>query len=194
MARGRTTNRAVADAQREIDVRQLAKAGQLEPGNVQLLQWRRNGEITARVTIQAYEGHLTMHLGGIRGQAIHVPLLASYPHLGGKRVWFQCPYCIRRVAILYVRKAIACRHCHNLRYRVEAETDGDKAFRRAGKLRARLGWVPGVAFGEGPKPKGMRQATFDKLVTKYRAAEMQTLVASMAWLEQARAKLARIEL
>ena len=49
--------------------------------------------------------------------------------------------------------------------------------------------LPGVAFGEGPKPKGMRATTFARLVNKYRAAERQTLAASMAWLEQVHGRL-----
>ena len=38
-------------------------------------------------------------------------------NLGGKRYWFHCPFCGRRIAILYQDGgAFACRQCHELTY------------------------------------------------------------------------------
>jgi len=51
----------------------------------------------------------------------------------------------------------ACRHCHQLAYFSSREDAGDRAARRrAERLRARLGWEPGILNGEGGKPKWMR--------------------------------------
>jgi hypothetical protein len=39
--------------------------------------------------------------------------------------------------------------------------------RRADKLRARLGWEPGVLNGNGGKPKWMRWRTFERMAAKH---------------------------
>jgi hypothetical protein len=61
-------------------------------------------------------------------------------NLGGSRAWFICPAagCGRRVAILYGGGIFACRHCYQLAYPSAREDAGDRAARRADKLRARL--------------------------------------------------------
>ena len=75
---------------------------------------------------------------------------------------------------------------------VESSDDNRKAFRRADKLRARLGWVPGVAHGEGARPKGMHHRTFNALVARYRAAELQALGAMEHYIDRMSDKLGRI--
>lgn len=194
MTRGRTTTRPVADAQRQIAIGQLQRQGYLHPGETRFMFWWHQGQVTARLGIHAHSDgdRLTLYTGHLQGQQTDVSLYYSYPHLGGRRAWFRCPHCARRVGVLYWRSVIACRTCHRLRYRVEAETDGDKAFRRADKLRARLGWVPGVAHGEGSRPKGMHHRTFNALVNKYRAAELQALGAMEHCIDRMNGKLGRI--
>jgi hypothetical protein len=87
---------------------------------------------------------------------------------GGSRPWFACPCCWRHCATLYRgRYGYACRTCNQLNYPSTRETAGDRAVRRANKIRARLGWTPGIAFGHGPKPKGMHWRTFYRLVAEH---------------------------
>jgi hypothetical protein len=83
---------------------------------------------------------------------------------------FICPAagCGRRVAILYGGGIFACRHFHQLAYFSSREDAGDRAARRrADRLRARLGWEPGILYGEGGKPKWMRWRTFERLAAKH---------------------------
>jgi hypothetical protein len=79
-------------------------------------------------------------------------------HFGGRRPWFRCPSCGRRVGILYSRGGyFRCRTCQRLRYRCKSETPYFRARRRVRKLERRLGdpiWR---------KPKGMHQTTFARL-------------------------------
>lgn len=86
-------------------------------------------------------------------------------NLGGSRPWFLCPAacCGRRVAILYAGGIFACRHCHQLAFASAREDAGDRAARKADRLRERLGWEPGILNGRGSKPKGMRWRTFYRL-------------------------------
>ena len=78
-------------------------------------------------------------------------------NLGGSRAWFVCPAvgCGRRVATLYGGGIFACRHCCQLAYASSREDAGGRATRRADRLRARLGWEPGILNGEVRSPKVM---------------------------------------
>ena len=71
-------------------------------------------------------------------------------------------------AILVGKPGIfACRHCRQLAYASSREDAGGRATRRADRLRARLGWEPGILNGEGGKPKWMRWRTFERLATEH---------------------------
>src|SRR5580765_2484850 len=52
-------------------------------------------------------------------------------------------------------------------YAVLRENAGDRACRRADRLRERLGWEPGILNGGGLKPKWMRWRTFERLSAKH---------------------------
>ena len=97
-----------------------------------------------------------------------VRIVRTACNLGGSRSWFICPAigCGRRVVILYGGGIFACRHCHQLAYASSREDAGGRATRRADRLRARLGWEPGILNGEGIKPKWMRWRTFERLAAK----------------------------
>lgn len=88
--------------------------------------------------------------------------------LGGSRPWFACPRCGRHCATLYRgRYGYACRTCNRLNYPSTRENAGDRAARRADKIRARLGWTPGILNGHEGKPKGMHWRTFERLVAEH---------------------------
>jgi hypothetical protein len=101
--------------------------------------------------------------------------------LGGSRAWFICPAvgCGWRVAILYGGGIFACRRCYRLAYASSREDVGDRAARRADRLRARLGWEPGILNGEGGKPKWMRWRTFERLAAKHDALVRRSVQAMM---------------
>jgi hypothetical protein len=60
-----------------------------------------------------------------------------------------------------------CRHCYQLAYASAREDISDRAARRADKLRARLGWKPGILNLNGGKPKWMRWRTFEPLAAEH---------------------------
>lgn len=48
-----------------------------------------------------------------------VNLTSTACHFGGKRYWFLCPACSKRIGVLYrpyYAKDYFCRHCHRLTY------------------------------------------------------------------------------
>jgi hypothetical protein len=71
------------------------------------------------------------------------------------------------VAILYGGGIFACRHCYQLSYASAREDSGGRAASRADRLRARLGWEPGILNGAGIKPKWMRWRTFERLAAEH---------------------------
>jgi hypothetical protein len=149
----------------------------LRPGYWGGWQWLRNGEKVASIQMRAEADRVVLTYRHRRGdgdwkdEEYPVYLQRTACHLGGSRTWFICPAvgCRRRVAILYGGTIFACRQCHQLAYESTREDGGDRATRRADGIRRRLGWEPGIANGEGPKPKWMRWQTFDRLVAEHRA-------------------------
>jgi hypothetical protein len=94
-------------------------------------------------------------------------------HFGGQRAWFLCPHCDRRVAVLHGSATIACRHCFRLAYSCTREGKARRAGRRAEKIRARLKWRRGIAWGPDRKPRYMHWDTFFKLAGQ--VAELTTV-------------------
>jgi hypothetical protein len=73
----------------------------------------------------------------------------------------------RRVAILYGGAIFACRRCYRLAYPSQRENAISRATQRADKIRARMGWEPGIQNGHGQKPKGARLRTFEMLTAEH---------------------------
>lgn len=156
---------------RALDVRRLQRDGLLTPGRAFGWNWSRNGETIASIQMRTEAERVILNYrsrsNGDEWKAMEYPVRLEWTacNLGGKRAWFLCPAqgCGRRVAILYGGSVFACRHCHNLNYQCQRETDDDRAARRADKIRARLQWDAGILNGNGWKPKGMHWRTFERL-------------------------------
>jgi hypothetical protein len=118
--------------------------------------------------------------GDWKDEQYPVRIVRTGCNLGGSRPWFICPAlgCGRRVAILYGGSIFACRHCYLLAYASAREEVYDRAARRAGKLRARLGWESGIFNGQGCKPKWMRWRTFEQLEAEHDRFVEQSLQAA----------------
>lgn len=115
-----------------LDINKLVKIGLLHRSFGEL-QWYRGQEETASLNytvrdIGFKEGRsayvLTIHSPIIRrGQRTPVsqdiPLVTTQLYSGGKRYWFSCPYCKRRVGRLhlpYEKSYFFCRRCYDLTY------------------------------------------------------------------------------
>jgi hypothetical protein len=107
-----------------------------------------------------------------------VPIDWSACRFGGQRPWWRCPAvgCERRVAVLYIGRVLACRHCYSLTYRSRREAPDGRASRRADVIRRQLGWPPGIANGLGPRPKGMHRETFHALLAQHEQCVGKALV------------------
>jgi hypothetical protein len=179
---------------RELDIRKINRAGKLALGCVSSWSWSRNSQTLGNINMQAGVGKVTLnyrqrqHGGEWEDVSYKVGLAFTPCHLGGQRVWWECPVegCHKRVAVLYGGADVfACRHCYRLAYRSQVETPHNRAFRRADNLRDRLGWGAGIANPTGDKPKGMHWRTYWRLLARYQNQSNQVMAGSMAAIKRA---------
>lgn len=165
------------DDYRALDVRRWQRDGYLTPGRAFSWQWTRNGEVLASIQVRTESDRVILSYrqrgGGDQWKDERYPVRLSWSPCtyGGQRAWFLCPAagCGQRVAILYGGGIFACRHCYRLAYPSQRESPDHRALRRADRIRARLGWEPGILNGDGCKPKWMRWRTFQRLSAEHEA-------------------------
>lgn len=171
-----------------LDIRKLQRSKCLTAGRSLSWEWSINGKSVASISMKVEVGRVVLAYrhrprGESEWQNVEQPVyMARTPcTYGGTRAWWLCPFCGRRVAVLYSGgKHYACRHCYKLAYASQGESVDDRASRRANKIRKQLGWEPGILNGNGGKPKGMRWKTYQRL-----AIEHDALVNfSLGWMQQ----------
>ena len=111
-----------------LDVNKLVKGDLLDKSFAEL-RWCRGEKEIASVsyTVKAKESVLTLH----PPLAQNIPLVVTRPHPGGKRYWFSCPNCRRRVGRLYLphgRNWFFCRRCWDLTYRSSQQAHSFDSF------------------------------------------------------------------
>lgn len=159
-----------------LDIRPLARKGHLKMGNSSTVTWTR-GSTKNSIAIKAAHSAVTLNYttqGIQQSYGIHVTQTPC--HLGGQRHWWLCPRCDKRCAILYGGAVFICRKCAGLHYPIQHASEFSKAIIHAEKIRNRLGWIPGIAHGYGPKPKGMHWRTYQKYTRIYKSIERQSIL------------------
>ena len=203
---GWTRTRETTESLLWLDVRYLARRGlfAVRPGQLATdsVAWNRGGKPTGNITV-VYAGDdpdvLTLDYR-VRTSAgepwvpvrERVRLERTPCRYGGSRPWFRCPGCGRRRAVLHsLGGRFRCRACHDLAYESTREDAGDRARRRADKLRRRLGDTDGGRWRQvPPKPPRMHWATYQRLVNEILETEREALE---AWTAETEALLARLE-
>lgn len=154
-----------------LDIRSLQRKGFLSPGRTHICE-PISTEYTETTNIQTEDDQMTIHFCVQSGATLVKH--ASYKfmidwmacNLGGKRAFFLCPRCRRRVCLIYFVNQWGCRHCHNLTYACQGENAQDRYARQADKIRVKLGWKKGILNPVGGIPKGMHAETFAMLIDK----------------------------
>jgi hypothetical protein len=166
--------RRCTDELMALDIRQLAREGHLVASRMSWDSWgNRNGVNTTLHTSVRPDGlwveWRTRASGESTWHAFNrlLTLERTAMHLGGERVWWHCPRCDRRVAVIFGGRELACRHCWGLTYRCRNETREDSASRQANKLRRKLGWPAGILNDIGGRPKGMHRRTYLRLLNEH---------------------------
>jgi hypothetical protein len=179
------------DEMHALDIRKIARAGLLKPGGSFNWNWSRGGNVLASIggnvdTANSVTLHYRTRRHGGEWQDKRYQVMVEWTacHLGGTRPWWNCPCCGRRVAVLWGGSIYACRQCQQINYESTRTAESSKPFDRAGKLRDRLGWVPGVAYGMGDRPKGMHMTTYARLLQQYTVHAQATLESTENLLKQ----------
>lgn len=117
-----SVNRALIEGSPRLDVRALARAGALRPGTVGHVTWGGQAAIITVVTSEAPD-QLRLRYAvprlddRVEEVEEHVSLTTTPSTFGGRRVWFRCPGCKTRCAMLYgFGGRFRCRACHALAY------------------------------------------------------------------------------
>jgi hypothetical protein len=177
---GAERTRQDTDPLLKLDVRWLNRIGALQPGAVAYPSWTCRGEPSGNIVtrMDANGGSLILdYATRVPGETEWTPwteavALESTPcHYGGERVWFLCPGCHTRRAVLFsVSGIFRCRRCHGLAYSSTREDAHERSIRRCQALQKRLGGGGyGVPIWHIPsKPKGMHWTTYERLVREFR--------------------------
>jgi hypothetical protein len=137
---GRPGTKAKTSGLRSIDARRLHREHLLRPGLSYGWQWTNDrSERNSSIGIRTHERGLTVAYA-INGEPVEqrVSLRMTPCNYGGARVWFECPHCRRRVAMLYLGWQVACRQCFQLAYPSQSDDAIDRTWRKQGKIEARL--------------------------------------------------------
>lgn len=166
---------------RRLDAGRMRKKGAFKPGFVGRWQWKSDDGEVNWVGITYSPGILSLRfryrVNGGEWQSVSqdVSVIDRDCPMGGKTSLFLCPRCAAIRKHLYgAGPRFLCRACHGLTYLSRRERDYDRKARQARNIRRELGAEIGLGAWIGPKPKHMRQATFDTKVLRIRELEQAT--------------------
>jgi len=178
-ARERT--RQDTDPRLSLDIRWLRRIGALAPGALAFPSWTCRGEPSGSIVTMMNAAGDTLTLAytvtdRVTGakESIRDPIaLESTPcHYGGERVWFCCPGCGSRRAVLFsVGGRFRCRACHDLAYTSTREDAFERKTRKCARIRKKLGETSsyGVPWETlPPKPPRMHRRTYWRLLRELR--------------------------
>lgn len=137
---GRPGWKAKTSALRSIDVRRLQREDLLRPGVSYIWQWKDDANsVQSSIEVRADDSGITVAYSR-SGEKVaqRIGTLTTPCNYGGARVWFACPYCHRRVAILYLSRQVACRRCFRMTYPSQCASLVDRMWRKQAKIEARL--------------------------------------------------------
>ncbi len=184
----RIDSKKTTESQCQIDVRVMKKQGALVPGATGKISWQHCDKETGSIGYRTEDKRLILNYqrrqkdGDWQSIEQVIPLTWTYPNYGGKRTWFLCPHCCRRVAIVYGGNYFFCRCCHNLSYSCQQESREDRLMRRARTIRCRLGGGANLLEPFPLKPKNMHWKTYEELRREAETAHQKSLaLAGQRW-------------
>jgi hypothetical protein len=115
-----SVTRRSTDRTLRLDVRTLARQGVLQPGTARDVSWSHGASISVTVVsvnVVALDYHVTTGSRRVAQIDDVIRLVTPPCTFGGERVWWLCPGCGSRRAILYaIGGVFRCRLCHRLVY------------------------------------------------------------------------------
>ncbi len=94
------------------------------------------------------EKYLTLqYLYGEKKVQQRIPVSWTPCNYGGKRIWFTCPHCWGRCAVLYeMGQHYGCRKCAGVVHKSNAQDDIKRKINKAARLRVKIGALPAPAY------------------------------------------------
>lgn len=137
--------------------------------------WGDTKEIASLMCMSNFNGEkrnitLAYRYGGNEDINLNLPVVCTSPHFGGKRYWFLCPKCGKKVAFLYGGKYFWCRDCHNLSYPTQQMGFMSRMLERSRKYENRV-------TDNGLKKRWLHWSTFEKYMDKSEQYERLSLIA-----------------
>ena len=165
-----------------VDIRYMQKMGLLKwLDSSGTLSWSNGEEQTGSVRYRLEQDCLILmyrhrHQGEEWEDAEESVWLDRTPcNYGGVRFWFLCPQCGKRVAVIYgAGSRFLCRHCYDLPYGSQNESNTDRMMRKARKIRRLLNASVDLTEPIWDKPKYMHWSSFNALVEKERLANAES--------------------
>ena len=137
-----------------IDARRWAREGMFSAGRAGAWVWRDadSGEETSRIGYCGEGGAVSLNFT-LNGEPVrqHITTQRTACNYGGSRVWFSCPRCWRRVAVLFLRgtAGFIWRHCGRIAYGSQSDDAMGRGMAQAaqggGAARGRMGAAKGNA-------------------------------------------------
>jgi hypothetical protein len=189
--RYRRDTKTTTDAVRlKLDIRVLCQRGLALGQGSCVLSWTQSDREVGSIQCDIGESQLLFSYNQQVGNnpsrdVTEVVLIDRTPcHYGRFRLWFLCPKCDRRVAILFfVHTRFLCRYCHRLSYSSQNEDVLARMKRRTWKIRGLLGASDNLTVAIWKKPKGMHWRTFERLRRNERLANAKV---DLVWVGEAR--------
>ena len=190
-----------------LDVMKLERAGYLSGSRIGGWQWSFRDGTKTSIGITGGRQTITLNYrnkaSGQDWQTVQqrVPIRWTPGRFGGERPWFVCDvsangvYCGRLVAKLCgAGRLFACRHCYRLGYQVQRGGLMDRAHHRLARLHRRLGAdYDGPDGPPPPRPKWMRQRTYQRAVQQIEDGEDHLNAVFVAGAQRLLARIGRSE-
>jgi hypothetical protein len=161
----------------------MKKQGYLRPAAIGILSWSWSGKQTGFINYRMEAGRMVLNYRyrrhGEEWEDVEQVISFDWTpcNYGGKRTWFLCPHCNRRVAVLYgAGRYFLCRHCYNLTYASQQAQRYARLREKAQAIRQRLGGSANLLEPFPDKPKGMHWKTYYRLRQKAEHANHFSLV------------------
>lgn len=165
--------KGVCEQMKRIDLREFRRRGWLRSSRRGSLNWSMGGEPAGSIGYRILDGAMELSYRARdpgeddwRDVSEKVAFVFTGQRLGGERLWFACPGCGRRCAVLYGGALFRCRRCCRLAYQSQNEGPRARSITQAQKFRQRLGGSGALDEPFPGKPAGMHRQTYKRLITR----------------------------
>jgi ribosomal protein L37E len=183
---GRTSQRGVLENCLLLDMNLWNRQAKLRGHSSGIWQWAYDdGEVVSTISYTATPELVELSYRADKGTEAEKHMLCCVAvawtpcHFGGRRPWFQCPNtrCQRLCSKLYLHGGhFICRRCTGRAYQSQRETSSNRLFRKARKMRRRLGASMNLTEPVWRKPKGMHWRIFERLREEARRVSHLSIV------------------